>query len=92
LFILTRVTTAAPLGPTQPARTTPAAQTTALASLVSAVIVAAKPAMASKMMKNERMLDSLLSLRLRLHRKKRTKHHPESTAWKESINTAKIMN
>src|SRR5450631_4656113 len=48
------LTTTAPRAPAQPARWTPLAQTTALASFVSKVMVAAKAMMAEAMSKTER--------------------------------------
>jgi hypothetical protein len=53
-------TTTAPRAPAQPARTTPRAHTTALASVVSTVIVAAKARMAAAISKNARMFVSLI--------------------------------
>jgi hypothetical protein len=51
-------TATAPFGPAHPARTTPAAQTTALASVVAMVIVAAKMTTEDARIRNERMIGS----------------------------------
>src|SRR3981081_2460358 len=53
-----RRTTTAPRAPAQPARTTPRAQTTALASVVSKVMVAEKDSTAAAISRKERMLVS----------------------------------
>src|SRR3981081_1159405 len=52
--------TTAPRAPAQPARTTPRAQTTALASVVSTVMVAAKASTADATSRNARMFVSLV--------------------------------
>jgi hypothetical protein len=56
------LTTTAPRGPAQPARTTPSAQTAALATVELAVMVAPKASRAAAMSRNERMLFSLIDL------------------------------